>query len=1090
MWCAAVTDDNKRPLIQTDASNGAGFRYFMHNSMGIPRGRSVVSTINKSSATETLSFQTVKFLRKWGNETNILLVGGKNHVYMLDGVLRDAEPTMSYRKLLVWRTKAHPIKNCAMVPGRNRELCGNYIRFIELTENNELMVCGTNTYFPSCRFYTVDQFQNTDNGSDSDYVREEKCSSQQCVVPKIPTTSSASLYTNTENGYQVFTASIPDVTSTPVIMRKNRTLLSNLLWLNEPTFLKLVEFEDKIYIFFREIAKKWESGTDEKVTYARVARVCKDDVGGVNVLANQWTTFIKARLMCNYSERDNILFNNLTSVSDIVSIPGEPSSRTNNVVFATFTTPQDWKDASLSAVCAYSMRDIADVFEHGRFLHDYKVTVTPVSGSTEMNIPVEVDERSYAVDPADVPSPRPGRCGSILSPNALYFAKAHPLLYDTVMPKFSRPLYVTYNLRATKITVDSNAGDSKRVMIYVGSEDGRVLRLRNTRIKTEDWKLELVESITAADENHCRMHDCSIRSLHVSRPDIGSDLRPSLFVAFADHMMQKPLARCSGYRSKECCSVDPDCGWYSMMEECVERRHSNSRFLSTILEDTEPTPKRCKTIGNNECGCAGRNEIGCHNGPDDYIDAPNLENPQRRTGFDLKDILRTAVSNGLHKQFRDTVSSLGSEQIGALKEQLEEAVASTIRLVLENHKQEYCLPSPAVNHLVHVYPLLLREIELWHATALKKMIETGFNDKCWTGQKKCPTRVSFSLPLVPVLWQPLKKLIENFNGHCRYIQNPRMSASYRPHQKVHCVPLPGLETCKNHHQPNCKAMECMFNGYAVDAKAFFRHVNDTRYLYKQNDQFDPLWKPVNATVGGRTIRGHLELVVSNDMPFSIGYSPVAEKVKIMFHYKPVKDCDLSDPTCVRALHGCDPEVEQLVDHWFKKSFAKLNNRLRKCRKEQTKAIREHKKSAKKQKHLVRRAPTASTEWEKSNVIASQPVKCKYVTLGMPDLPDHRMTDRLWSLIRSRGQKAGGLYEVPRKRLRFSELGRVLQFFRNECSSSKPTDERLTFIRTVRANSHSRAEVRLKPLVANEMPFVIMRNKEKIVFKFFFSRDSH
>lgn len=68
--------------------------------------------------------------------------------------------------------------------------------------------------------------------------------------------------------------------------------------------------------------------------YARVAQVCKDDIGGSTVLRNKWSTFLKARLEC----AEGLTFNNLTSVSDVTEVVGADGTRMD-VVFATFTTP-------------------------------------------------------------------------------------------------------------------------------------------------------------------------------------------------------------------------------------------------------------------------------------------------------------------------------------------------------------------------------------------------------------------------------------------------------------------------------------------------------------------------------------------------------------------------------------------------------------------------------------------------------------------------------------------------------------------------------------------------------------------------------
>lgn len=67
---------------------------------------------------------------------------------------------------------------------------------------------------------------------------------------------------------------------------------------------------------------------------ARVARVCKNDVGGSpRVLEKQWTSFLKARLNCSVPGDSHFYFNVLQAVTGVVSLGGRP------VVLAVFSTP-------------------------------------------------------------------------------------------------------------------------------------------------------------------------------------------------------------------------------------------------------------------------------------------------------------------------------------------------------------------------------------------------------------------------------------------------------------------------------------------------------------------------------------------------------------------------------------------------------------------------------------------------------------------------------------------------------------------------------------------------------------------------------
>jgi hypothetical protein len=70
-----------------------------------------------------------------------------------------------------------------------------------------------------------------------------------------------------------------------------------------------------------------------QAVYSRVARICKNDVGGSQrVLEKHWTSFVKARLNCSVPGESFFYFDVLQSITDIININGVPS------VVGVFTT--------------------------------------------------------------------------------------------------------------------------------------------------------------------------------------------------------------------------------------------------------------------------------------------------------------------------------------------------------------------------------------------------------------------------------------------------------------------------------------------------------------------------------------------------------------------------------------------------------------------------------------------------------------------------------------------------------------------------------------------------------------------------------
>ena len=94
--------------------------------------------------------------------------------------------------------------------------------------------------------------------------------------------------------------------------------------------------------------------------YSRVARVCKNDRGGLHKFAHKWTTFLKARLNCSVPGNFPFYFNEIQGTTNFVQ-----DGSKDKIVYATFTTP----DNSLagSAICSFKLSDIRKAFDEGHF---------------------------------------------------------------------------------------------------------------------------------------------------------------------------------------------------------------------------------------------------------------------------------------------------------------------------------------------------------------------------------------------------------------------------------------------------------------------------------------------------------------------------------------------------------------------------------------------------------------------------------------------------------------------------------------------------------------------------------------------------
>ena len=64
--------------------------------------------------------------------------------------------------------------------------------------------------------------------------------------------------------------------------------------LDKPDFVGSYEVDDYVYFFFRETAVEYMNCG--KTIYSRIARVCKRDTGGKNILLQNWATYLKVMI--------------------------------------------------------------------------------------------------------------------------------------------------------------------------------------------------------------------------------------------------------------------------------------------------------------------------------------------------------------------------------------------------------------------------------------------------------------------------------------------------------------------------------------------------------------------------------------------------------------------------------------------------------------------------------------------------------------------------------------------------------------------------------------------------------------------------
>ncbi|KAK2847679.1 hypothetical protein Q7C36_009361 [Tachysurus vachellii] len=469
-----------------------------------------------------------------------LFITGRDQVYLVslrESYRNDITP---YRKL-TWRSSQADRETCAL-KGKHRDECHNFIKVLVPRNDDLIFICGTNGFNPVCRYYRLDNLE---------FDGEEISGLARCPFDAKQT--NVALFSDGK----LYSATVADFLASDAVIYRSlgdgfalRTIKYDSKWLKEPHFLHAVDYGNYVYFFFREIAA--EHNNLGRTVYSRVARVCKNDVGGSQrVLEKHWTSFVKARLNCSVPGESFFYFDVLQSLTDIININGVPS------VVGVFTTQLN--SIPGSAVCAFSMPDIEKVFE-GRF----KEQKSPDSVWT----PVPDDR---------VPRPRPGCCaghGSAesskssveLPDETLQFIKLHPLM-DAAVPSIRDEPWVTktrVRYRLTAVAVDNAAGPYRNyTVMFIGSEAGVVLKVL---AKSSVFSLNdsvVLEEIDVFNQAKCLSNsedDRHVLSFHMDRET------HTLYVAFSSCVVRIPLSRCERHQHchKSCiASRDPYCGWMS-----------------------------------------------------------------------------------------------------------------------------------------------------------------------------------------------------------------------------------------------------------------------------------------------------------------------------------------------------------------------------------------------------------------------------------------------------------------------------------------------------------------------------------------------
>ncbi|XP_057265946.1 semaphorin-4A [Pezoporus wallicus] len=474
-----------------------------------------------------------------------LYVGARDRVLAL---AVGATGTIRARASVTWGPTADKASQCAFKKKSQETECFNFIRVLVPLNQTHLYVCGTYAFSPACTHILLENFTLVASSRGQPLLDGKG----QCPFDPQHTYTAllvdGELYAGTMNNFQG---------NEPIISRSlgSRTQLKTdafLRWLSaDAAFVASFSIpgDDKVYFFFEESAEEFDFF--ERLLVARVARVCKSDVGGDKVLQKKWTTFLKAQLLC--SQPGHFPFN---VIHHAFALPRPGGAD----IYAVFTSQWQAGREGSAAVCAYSHEALQEVFE-GKY--------------KELN---KESSRWTVYGGPDV-SPRPGSCSmGPSSDKALTFMKDHFLMDGTVAPSRGRPLLVRTDVTYTRIAVDETRGASGTSyrLLFLATADGFLHKA-----------VELPGAPHIVE---------SIQLLGTPEPVKNLLLAPGkgiLYVGYSGGVLQVPVANCSLHRSCAECVLarDPYCGWNGAQGSCqpIRSAQDTSHWLQDI-EAGNPAP--------------------------------------------------------------------------------------------------------------------------------------------------------------------------------------------------------------------------------------------------------------------------------------------------------------------------------------------------------------------------------------------------------------------------------------------------------------------------------------------------------------------
>ncbi|XP_056261877.1 semaphorin-7A isoform X2 [Pseudoliparis swirei] len=420
--------------------------------------------------------------------------------------------------------------------------CDNFITVIQKV-NDTIIVCGTNAGSPRCWMLVNDTVLTDVRGNG-------QMASASEISPPYPSQKSISLPAD-GSLYSAMSSVAGHAGSIRRTFGSQKLLKTENVWLLNPQFAgaavipSSVQHKEEIYFFFSEFNKT--ARVDEEPYKARIGRVCTVDEGGIKaLLADSWTTFMKARVMCGAGNTQQ-QYNNMKQAVVLTA-----HDKRAGVLYGLFSNA--W---GKTVVCAYSIEDIDQAFSTSK-LKGYS---SPFIAGSRPGMCVRKNSTSGAGGHNDIKN--------------LGVIRYHPEIEDVIRPVGVAPLDLPDDAQITHAVADIvlAVNDEHYSVLYLGTDQGKILKV-----------LHSSEGVFVISQYSLFHNEGPVLNMAIDSQ------KGHLYVGTAMEVQRLPLADCGRYGDtcRECIlSRDPYCGWDRSRRRCIPIPPGYNVTTGTLVQNLD-----------------------------------------------------------------------------------------------------------------------------------------------------------------------------------------------------------------------------------------------------------------------------------------------------------------------------------------------------------------------------------------------------------------------------------------------------------------------------------------------------------------------